>query len=229
MQPYLFPYIGYFQLINAVDSFVVYDNIKYTKKGWINRNRILVNGLDEYITFPIKSDSDFLNIDERFLADTWPKDRKHMLNKIPEAYRQAPYFSAVYPLIEKCICHEEPNLFLFIFNSLKLICRHIGINTPLIISSQMPVNHALKGEQRVIEICKSLNADTYINPIGGLELYNKDTFRESGIELKFLKTGDVIYNQFNTAFIPFLSIIDVLMFNSDEEIRKFLNSSYSLV
>ncbi len=78
MQPYFFPYIGYFQLINTVDEFVVYDNIEFTKKGWINRNRILVNGKDEYITLPIKKDSDFLHVKDRFLAETWSKDSAKM-------------------------------------------------------------------------------------------------------------------------------------------------------
>jgi hypothetical protein len=107
MQPYFFPYIGYFQLINAVDEFVVYDNIEYTKKGWINRNRILVNSQDAYITLPLKRDSDYLDIRERFLADSWSRESKVMLNRIAGAYRNAPNFRLVYPLIEKCILFDE--------------------------------------------------------------------------------------------------------------------------
>ena len=103
MQPYFFPYIGYFQLMNAVDEFVVYDNIEFTKKGWINRNRILVNGKDFYITLPIKHDSDYLYIIDRLLADTWPIERKKMLNRIIESYRKAPNFNVVFSVIEKVL------------------------------------------------------------------------------------------------------------------------------
>src|SRR5438445_505000 len=101
MQPYFFPYIGYFQLINAVDEFVVYDNIEFTKKGWINRNRILVNGKDAYITIPLKKDSDYLNVNERWLADVWTVERKKLLNRITESYRKAPYYESIYNLAEK--------------------------------------------------------------------------------------------------------------------------------
>jgi hypothetical protein len=103
MQPYFFPYIGYFQLINYVDEFVIYDNIKYTKKGWINRNRILVNGKDVYISLPLKKDKDSLNVDERFLSDIWIMERKKMLNRIKESYKKAPNFHQVFPIIEECV------------------------------------------------------------------------------------------------------------------------------
>src|SRR5689334_1147970 len=101
MQPYFFPYIGYFQLMNAVDEFVVYDNIEYTKKGWINRNRILEDGTDSYITIPLKKDSDYLDVRDRRLAESWPTEKRKMLNRIIQSYRKAPYFNSVYPMIEK--------------------------------------------------------------------------------------------------------------------------------
>ena len=82
MQPYFFPYIGYFQLIKSVDEFVIYDNIQYTKKGWINRNRILVNGTDYLISLPLKKDSDYLNVVDRQLAESWEKDRTKLLTLI---------------------------------------------------------------------------------------------------------------------------------------------------
>ena len=116
MQPYLFPYIGYFQLMNAVDEFVLYDNIEYTKKGWINRNRILVNGKDTYIGLPLKKDSDFLTIVERNLAENWPAERKKILNKISSSYKKAPQFGKVYPVIESAFMFEDFNLFNFIYH-----------------------------------------------------------------------------------------------------------------
>ena len=107
MQPYLFPYIGYFQLLKAVDKFVIYDNIKFTKKGWINRNRILLNGTDGYITFPLKKDSDYLDVKDRYLADNYDHEQKKILNKITESYRNAAQYKIVYPIIEECILSPE--------------------------------------------------------------------------------------------------------------------------
>jgi hypothetical protein len=222
MQPYFMPYIGYFQLISSVDEFVIYDNIEFTKKGWINRNRILVNGKDLTITIPLKKDSDYLNIVERRLADTWVNERKKMLNRIFESYRKAPYFGIAFPIIEKIILHEDNNLFNFIYNSIRRINEYLDINTKLIVASTILIDHKLKAERKVIEICKSRGAGTYINSIGGLELYSKDNFSNIGIDLKFLQLGDISFKQFDHDFIPWLSIIDVMMFNSKEEIKKLL-------
>lgn len=222
MQPYFFPYIGYFQLMNAVDEFIIYDNIKFTKKGWINRNRILVNEKDLYITIPLKKDSDYLNINERYLADSWFLERKNMMNKINGSYKKSPNFNVVYPIIEKCILFEGKNLFKFVFNSLTRIKEYLEIPVSLIVSSTIPIDHTLKAEKKVISICKARKTSMYINPVGGIELYNKNTFKKEGIELRFLKTNEVIYNQFNNDFVPFLSILDVMMFNSKEEIKKKL-------
>jgi len=229
MQPYFFPYIGYFQLINAVDEFVVYDNIEYTKKGWINRNRILMNGQDVYITLPLKRDSDYLDVSERFLADSWSHESKAMLNRIAGAYHKAPNFSFVYPLIEKCILFDENNLFRFIFNSLSLVNEYLQIRTPMLLSSTISINHELKAEKKVVALCQARHATEYINPIGGMSLYRKDDFQQEGLDLHFLKSNDIAYKQFGHDFIPWLSIIDVMMFNSREEIKRYLNSFYILM
>ena len=229
MQPYFFPYLGYFQLINATDEFVVYDNIEFAKKGWINRNRVLVNGKDAYITIPLKKDSDFLEVKDRYLAESWEGDRKKILNRITESYRKAPEFKNVYPLIEKCILFEDFNLFIFILNSLKEINDYLEIQTPLVVSSTIEIDHTLKGEKKVLEICKARKATQYLNPIGGMDFYSKSNFSNEGIELHFLKANEFSYRQFNNEFVPSLSIIDVMMFNSKEEIRKHMNSSYSVL
>lgn len=229
MQPYFFPYIGYYQLINAVDEFVVYDNIEFTKKGWINRNRILVNGQDVYITLPLKGDSDFLKVRDRFLAESWFRERKTMLNRIAATYRKALNFGVVYPLIEKCILFDENNLFLFILNSLRLVNEYLQIPTPVLVSSTIPIDHELKSEEKVIALCNTRRATEYINPIGGVKLYQKDSFKRKGIDLYFLKSNDLIYKQFDHAFVPWLSIIDVMMFNTRQEIRQYLTSSYTLI
>lgn len=228
MQPYFFPYIGYFQLINSVDEFVIYDAIEFTKKGWINRNRILVNGTDAIISLPLKKDSDFLNINDRILANTWEVDRKKILNRISESYRKAPYFKETYELIEKCIMFEERNLFNFIFNSVKNVLYFLNIDTKLITSSSISIDHKLKGEEKVMAICKERGADIYINPIGGFDLYDKETFSINNLELQFIRSENIKYNQFNNDFIPWLSIIDVMMFNSLNEIKTIM-SKYELI
>lgn len=227
MQPYLFPYIGYFQLMNAVDEFIVYDNIQFTKKGWINRNRILVNGADAYITLPLKKDSDYLDIKDRYLSDDWNSESKKMLNRITESYRKAPYFESVFPLIEKSLLFGDKQLFNFIFNSLNLTKDFLEIKTSFVISSTIPIDHNLKSTEKVIALCKHQNATTYINPIGGVELYSKEEFKNKGLELKFIKANNIIYPQFKNEFIPYLSIIDIMMFNSKEDIKNHLNNSFT--
>jgi len=221
MQPYFLPYIGYWQLITAVDAFVVYDNIKYTKKGWINRNRFLTNGVEAVFSLPLRKDSDFLDVNQRFLADSF--DRENLLNHFREAYRKAPEFSSMMPLLEGVIRNPVSNLFDYIFASIQSVCEFMGIRTPLVISSTIDCNHSLKAAERVQAICKALGADTYVNPMGGMELYSKEDFAAQGIELKFLKALPFEYPQSGNPFVPWLSILDILMFNS----KKFtLNRLY---
>ncbi|MBL4708362.1 MAG: WbqC family protein [Flavobacteriales bacterium] len=228
MQPYFLPYIGYFQLINSVDKFIVYDDIEYTKKGWINRNRILANESAQYLTITIKKDSDYLNINERHLADSWTKDRIKLLNKVKASYRKAPYFDVVMPLIEEVLNGEDGDLFQFIFNSLEKLCQFIGIETTLIKSSTLNYNSDLKSQDKVLNICENIGADIYINPIGGKELYDKDEFSRKDITLKFLESDIREYKQFNEEFISSLSILDVMMFNSKEQISEYINAHFSL-
>jgi hypothetical protein len=222
MQPYFFPYIGYFQLLNAVDEFVVYDNIEFSKKGWVNRNRILVNGQDAYITLPLRKDSDYLDIVDRHLADVWTSERTKLAGRISAAYRKAPYYKEVFPLVEQCLAYNDSNLFRFIFHSIQVVKEYLGIETPLVVSSTIDIDHELKGAQRVLAICQARGADVYVNPIGGLELYDKEQFSQENISLFFLKANDIRYPQFGNEFIPYLSILDVLMFNSAGRVKDLL-------
>lgn len=229
MQPYLFPYIGYFQLLNAADEFVVYDNIEYTKKGWINRNRILQNGSDAYISIPLRKDSDYLHIRDRFLADNWPTERKKLLNKIAGNYRKAPFFNETFALIEECLMCDNQNLFYFIFNSIQRINNHLNIKTMLRLSSSLSIDHQLKSQDKVLAICQNIKSETYINPIGGLELYSNLAFTQNKVNLLFLKPELLEYVQFGHSFVSGLSIIDVLMFNSVESIKKEILNQYELI
>jgi hypothetical protein len=223
MQPYFFPYIGYFQLINSVDEFVIYDNIQFSKNGWINRNRILVNGKDEYISLPLKKDSDYLNVNQRLLSDTWSVDRIKLLNRVTESYRKAPQFQQIYPLFEKCLNVEYMNLFDFLYSSLKEVLFFMDVQSKIIVSSSIDIDHGLKSEEKVLAICKAQNATTYINPIGGIELYSKGRFEINAITLQFQKSNPINYSQLKNEFVPWLSILDVLMFNSKESVRSFLH------
>lgn len=229
MQPYFIPYIGYFQLINRVDQFIIYDDIQYTKKGWVNRNRILVNSNDAYITLPLKKDSDYADIKDRYLAESWDSDKKKIISRLIENYRRAPYFEETYPLIEKILLFENTNLFKFLLQSLKLLLNHLNIHTPIIISSTLGIDKTLKSQEKVIAICKKMEASDYVNPIGGISLYDKGHFSNQNISLHFLKTENIKYQQFGNTFVPSLSIIDMLMFNSIENVMSMINEKHDLI
>lgn len=227
MQPYFLPYIGYYQLIAAVDQFIIYDNIKYTKKGWINRNRMLMNDKDLMFSLPLKSDSDYLHVCERKLAVNF--DRKSLLKQFEEAYRRAPYFEQIYPLLKQIIMFDDTNLFRFIHYSVIKICEYLGITTKIKISSEIDIDHNLKSQDKVIALCKAIDANIYVNAIGGIELYSKEKFQESSIELEFIKSKLLEYHQFGDEFVPWLSIIDVMMFNSLNVVKSLVTTNYELI
>lgn len=227
MQPYFLPYIGYFQLIASVDQFIVYDNIKYTKKGWINRNRMLLNGTDTTFSLSLKKASDSLKVVERELAADF--DRAKLLNQFKGGYGGAPYFDQTYHVLERIVCHDDDNLFRYIHHSIVRLCEHLGINTEIKISSEIAIDHELKGQNKVLALCNAVGADTYINTIGGVELYDKDDFRIQGIDLHFIKALPFKYVQFGAPFVPWLSIVDVLMFNPLDSVRVCINEGYELV
>ena len=222
MQPYFFPYIGYWQLMNAVDKYVVYDDVNFIKGGWINRNRILVNGKPQYFNVQMKGASPFKLINEIEINNSEISINKN-LKTIYMAYHKAPYFPKVNLLIEKILKNQNPNLAEYVINSIKCIAEYLNIKSEIIISSKISKNNELKNQDKVIEICKKLNATEYYNAIGGMELYSFDDFRKNAINLSFLKTNDISYKQFNNEFVPNLSIIDVMMFNSQEKIKAMLN------
>ena len=227
MQPYFLPYIGYFQLLASVDQFIVYDNIKYTKKGWINRNRMLLNGTDAMFSLPVKKGSDSLDVVERELAAEF--DRSKLLNQFKGAYGRAPQFDLTYPVLERIVQHEETNLFRYIHHSIVQLCEHLSINTEIRISSEILIDHELKGPDKVLALCKATSAEKYINTIGGVELYARDDFRLQGIDLQFIKARPFEYAQFGEAFVPWLSIVDVLMFNPLNTVRALIYENYELI
>lgn len=226
MQPYFLPYIGYWQLLNLVDKYVLYDNIEFTKKGWIHRNRFLNNGTDVLVSLPLKKDSDYLDVRERYISDSF--DRKVFLKRIDTYYHRAPYFKEVYPLIQDIIVFEKDNLFEYIEHSIQLICEYLDIKTEIIISSTLQYDNSKKGQDKVLAICQELNATEYYNAIGGMTLYDVNEFQRNGIILKFLKADFIEYEQFKNEFISNLSILDVLMFNAKDTVKDYLGK-YTLI
>lgn len=222
MQPYFFPYIGYFQLISAVDKFVIYDDVNFIKRGWVNRNRILINKEAKLISLSLIKASQNKLINEIII-----KDKGTILKTIKQNYSKTAYFKDVFPIIEDIVNYSENNLSRYLFYQIKKITEYLQINTTLVPTSTIYEVNKLKGQNRIIEICRKENMDTYINAIGGKELYDLGTFQDNGFNLKFIQMENIEYNQNNNKFIPNLSIIDVLMFNSKEEIARLLKQ-YSL-
>jgi hypothetical protein len=227
MQPYFFPYIGYFQLIGAVDLFIVYDNIKYTKKGWINRNRMLQGGKDVMFSLPLRSDSDSLDVRYRALAVDF--NRGKLLNQLHGAYGRAPHFADVLPMIERAVHHDDVNLFGYLHHALLVVCQHLGMTTPIHVSSSIEIDHSLKNQDKVIALSQAVGATTYVNAIGGLELYDPGAFLERGLTLKFIRSKPFEYRQFGDPFVPWLSIIDVLMFNTLDTVRATVSNNYEMI
>ena len=221
MQPYFMPYIGYFQLMKAVDKYVIYNDVNYIKGGWVARNNILLHGEKQLFTIKLQGASP----NKRFIDIQILDDFKKLTKTLELNYAKAPFFESVMGVMNDVLSFSEKRLDLFIKNSFERILSYLGINTELILSSDIVKDNSLKGKYKVMEICKILKAGTYYNAIGGKELYDRKEFEDNGISLHFLKTDENLqYKQFpNMEFVPNLSIIDVLMFNSVEEVNKMLD------
>lgn len=227
MQPYFFPYIGYWQLMNAVDKYVVYDDVNFIKGGWINRNRILVNGQPVYINLPMLGASPNKKINE-VQVNNVPQIIDKNLRKIENSYKKAPYFDVVFPIIEKIMKCGREELSSYILFSFEEISRYLKISTEFVISSELEKNDNLRGQDKVLNICESLGGKEYINAIGGQDLYSYDVFEMHDIKLSFLQTKHMQYQQFGNEFQANLSIIDVMMFNSQDVIQEML-VNYELI
>jgi hypothetical protein len=221
MQPYLFPYIGYFQLINFVDKFIVYDDVNYIKSGWINRNNLLINHNANMFTVPLKDASSNKLINEIIIADK-ERWKNKFLKTIDVGYRKAPYQEHVFSLLEECFALYPSKISEFNILTITAICNYLDIKTKMIPTSELYGNKDLAGPQRVLDICQRENATHYINPIGGLEMYRHEMFSDKKIKLNFIKSRQIKYDQFGRDFVPWLSILDVIMFNSKEETKNLL-------
>lgn len=227
MQPYFMPYIGYWQLLQAVDKFVILDDVNYIKKGWINRNQIIVNNSASFFTIPlVKASQNKLIKDIDIFEPNTAKEK--LWRQLELAYANAQEYKSWSVFLKDLVFFEEKNLSGYIENSIRRIEKEFGMNTEILLSSELNKNEALRGEERILNICKILGAELYINPIGGKMLYHAEAFMEYGMELKFIRTENLEYKQRQEAFIPNLSMFDVLFCNEKSKIQEFLRM-YELV
>ena len=220
MQHYFLPCIGYWQLINAVDKYVIYDDVQFIKGGWINRNNVLINGQKQLFNLLLSGASPNKLINEIAVQDNQTK----LIRKIELNYKKAPMFQQVFPLFLHIMEHSDKNLAKFIGNSIVEISKYLSIQTEFIYSSTLDKDNTLRAQDKVLDICKLLNAIKYINAIGGADLYSKESFANNGIQLSFLESKILPYKQLNSEFVPYLSILDILMFNSQERVKTMLDN-----
>jgi len=223
MQPYLFPYIGYYQLMHAVDRFVVADDLTFIKQGWINRNRLLINGSAAYFTVPLRRHpADALIKDVEIDDGGGTRWRQTLLKTVANFYRRAPSFDAVYPIVERVIGAPFTRIADMARASLREVNDYLGITASIVESSSTYGNAHLKGQERVIDTCRAERASDYVNASGGRELYSHDEFLANGIRLHFICSDTIEYPQFRAPFVPSLSVVDLLMFTSQPAARELL-------
>jgi hypothetical protein len=226
-QPFTFPYIGFYQLVSEVDKFIFYDDVTFMKQSWINRNRILLNGKDHYFNIELEGASSYRLISEINVRCN-PIAVKKTLKTIKQAYSKAPYFTKTYPIIEKCfnLIDKDVKISKIAYCSIKSVCDYLGINTRFEFSSEeYATTKGMGRKERLYEILRINKASDYVNLPGGVNLYSKEQFVKQGFQLHFIDRGNIRYQQFKNEFVPWLSIIDVLMFNSIDETNLLLSKS----
>ncbi|MES9972001.1 MAG: WbqC family protein [Candidatus Thiodiazotropha sp.] len=222
MQPYLFPYVGYFHLIEASDVFVFYDDVNFIKQGWINRNRILVQGNPHTFTIPISNISSNAAIKDSQISIN-ARWRRKFFGTITQAYKNSPNFDPVMELLHDVLNEDTGSISDLAIASILRVYDYLGIAKQFEKASVIsPHSHGLGKEQRIAAITKGLGFTSYVNAINGKALYSKQSFKELGIQLSFVKSKNIVYKQFEDEFVPWLSIIDVLMFNGVGEVRDIL-------
>ncbi len=226
MQPYFFPYIGYFSLISSVDKWIVFDNIQYIRHGWINRNRILHPNPDkewQYITIPVQK---FLqqSLISNIRSDDSQKWRERIMGQLNHYKKFSKRYEEISALVKKSLFTKENHLSEINILALKNVCEYLKINFNYEIFSQMKcdLGEISSPGDWALEISKALGAKEYINPIGGKNIFDLNKFKKYGIKIKFLENKLLKYNQNGRSFISGLSIIDVLMLNKKVNVTKML-------
>ena len=227
MQPYIFPYIGYFHLIHASSIFVFYDDVTYIKGGWINRNRIINQNQALLFTIPVSKISSYKLINETSPEiDTKWNSKFH--KQLVQSYKKAPFFKNGIEPIMSVFSKQYVDITDLAIESISVIYSYLGIEFTYTKSSgSFPETRGMEKADRLIAITKTLECKNYVNAIGGKELYSKKHFLNEGINLSFVKSNPIEYPQYSDYFVPLLSIIDIIMFCSKEQTIDFL-SEYSL-
>jgi hypothetical protein len=207
--------------MNACDIFVVLDDAQYIQRGWVNRNRILHDESWRWITLPVAAADHRLPINERRYLLTHRLARR-LPDRLAAAYRRAPFLRDAIACVETVLSEAQDNVAEVNIALLRGISKQLGITTPIVLASKVPLPHRLTGQERVVAICEALGASTYINPMGGVDLYDAARFARSGIELAFLQSCASAYRQFGGPFVACLSVLDVMMFNDTNAIRRML-------
>lgn len=226
MQPYFFPYIGYISLIKHTDEFILFDTVQFIKHGWIERNRILKPGNDwQYISVPLVKhslDTKIMNVKIRENEDY----KNKILSQLTYYKRKAPYYDQVIEVVKKSLDIDTDNITVLNKNILENVCNYLGFNPTIKIFSKMnlEIEEANAPDEWALNICKALgNVSEYWNPPGGMSFFDENKYSSNNIKLKFQSVNIKPYIQRIGYFEPGLSIIDVMMFNSVEEINKMLD------
>lgn len=223
MQPYFFPYIGYFDLLASSDLFVFYDDAAYSRGGWVSRNRVAADGKDfNYIRLTLERAPLGTPINDIRLKDP-EEDRNHLLSVLHNVYRKAPYYKAVVAVVERALKDLDGSLSQAAAASILSCAEYIGVHASIKYSKSIDYDRALGPEAKVISICKSLDASSYVNLSGGRELYSEAEFLSNDLSLSFAEPADFSYEVERRAFVPNLSIIDAMMWVDPTVIRKYLS------
>lgn len=223
MQPYLFPYIGYFSLISNTDYFIFFDTPQYIRKGWINRNRILgANGETTYFTVPIQKADRNTPIDKTVIS--YNSDWKMKILGQLNIYKKAPNYNKVINLVEDVFSIDTIWISDLAIRSIVKTCEYLGIDMQYDIFSKMNLKlpQIKEPDEWALYITKELGYSTYVNPPGGMSFFNREKYRKSDIDLQFLLQEIIPYRQNRENFMPALSIIDIMMFCSCSEICEML-------
>jgi hypothetical protein len=220
MQPYIFPYLGYYQLVNCSDLFVVYDDVTFIKQGFINRNMLLVNGGPQRFTIPVKGASS-----NRLIKDLeFSRSTEKVMKTVVQAYSRAPYFEEVYDIVKKVLESEDRAIPKMCSDGILRVFQYLGLAKDVIFSSDLDYDRTAAAEDKIIQICRTVGSNRYVNSIGGKGLYSPEFFASNGCELSFLEMRDIQYEQGKASFIPNLSIIDVLMWCDKDRLRRLFES-----
>jgi hypothetical protein len=225
MQPYFYPYIGYFQMIYAVNKFIFYDDVQFIERGWINRNYLLSKEGRQLFTIPLKQYSlgDSINIIEVAGNSNW---KDSLLKTIYLTYKRAPNFEIIYNIIDSTLKIETSIISDYCIASIISVYNYLKINREFISSSEINYNRTASKTEKIISILESEKASELILPPGSIDLYSKEQFNVPAYFI--IPSDDISYKQFSkTRFEKNLSIIDILMFCDLEIIFKLLNF-YSL-